>query len=130
MERHDHSITDEERDSLNGIAAKVFLIAKEHGFHNGDEVGLAWKNVSLDRIAKFCANLHGEVSELWEAARKGNLLDQCDKQIGLNCAEEELADIVIRAFDTAHTLGLEIGRAIALKSAYNEERQHMHGKLA
>lgn len=126
MERKDHAITNTECDVLSVVAAKVFLIAKEHGFHDGDEVG----KVSLDRVAKFCANLHGEVSELWEAARKGHLLDKCDKQVSLNCAEEELADIVIRAFDTARTLGLDIGRAMALKSAYNERREHMHGKLA
>jgi NTP pyrophosphatase (non-canonical NTP hydrolase) len=119
-------IDDIESASLSTVAGKVFRIAKEHGFHDGDEAG----KVSLDRIAKFCANLHGEVSELWEAARKGHLFDKCDKQVRLNCAEEELADIVIRAFDTAHTLGLDIGRAVAVKSAYNEERIHMHGKLA
>ena len=127
MERQiSNEITNQECDVLGVVAAKVFLIAKEHGFHDGDEVG----KVSLDRVAKFCANLHGEVSELWEAARKGHLFDKCDKYCALTCAEEELADIVIRAFDTAHTLGLDIGRAIALKSVYNEKRPHMHGKLA
>jgi NTP pyrophosphatase (non-canonical NTP hydrolase) len=126
MERQDHGITATECEALSIVAAKVFLIAQEHGFHDGDEVG----KVSLDRLAKFCANLHGEVSELWEAARKGHLLEKCDKPVNLTCAEEELADIVIRAFDTAYTLGLDIGRAIALKSQYNESRPHMHGKLA
>ena len=121
-----HKVRDREREALSVVAAKMFLIAKEHGFHDGDEVG----NITLDRVAKFCANLHGEVSELWEAARKGHLSLNCDKQVGLTCAEEELADIVIRAFDTAHALGLDIGRAVALKSEYNESRPHMHGKLA
>jgi NTP pyrophosphatase (non-canonical NTP hydrolase) len=123
-----HEITDHECDALSVVAAKVFLISKEHGFHDGDEIGEV--GLDLGRIAKFCANLHGEVSELWEAARKGNLFDKCDKEVSLNCAEEELADVVIRAFDMAHTLGLDIGRAMALKSAYNERREHMHGKLA
>lgn len=122
MERKDHAITNTECDVLSVVAAKVFIIAKEHGFHNGDEVG----SIDMDRVAKFCANLHGEVSELWEAARKGHLRGKCDKPIDLACADEELADIVIRAFDTAHTLGLDIGRAIAIKSAYNESRAYMH----
>lgn len=121
-----HEITDGEREALSAVASKVFAIAKEHGFHDSDKVGY----MDLDRVAKFCANLHGEVSELWEAARKGHLTEKCDKPVGLTCAEEELADIVIRAFDTAHTLGVDIGRSILLKSWYNESREHMHGKLA
>ena len=126
MKRNDHGITDTECEVLSVISAKVFSIAKDHGFHDGDQVG----GVTFDRMSRFCANLHGEVSELWEAARKGHLMEKCDKPVNLTCAEEELADIVIRAFDTAHTLGLDIGRAIALKSEYNESRPHMHGKLA
>ena len=121
-----HEITDEEGEALSVVASKVFLIAKEHGFHNSDEVGI----IDLDRVAKFCVNLHGEVSEVWEAARKGHLTEKCDKPVGLTCAEEELADIAIRAFDMAHTLGVDIGRAISLKSWYNEKREYMHGKLA
>jgi hypothetical protein len=127
-----HVITDEESEALNTVACKVFAIAREHGFHEGDIGSVGELHVTLDRMAKFCANLHGEVSELWEAARKGHLSVKCDKDIqpSLSCAEEELADIVIRALDTARTLGLDIGRAIALKSAYNEQREYMHGKLA
>jgi len=121
-----HELISREREALTLVATKVFLISKEHGFHDGDEVG----NITLDRVAKFCVNLHGEVSELWEAARKDHLNEKCDKLIVLTCAEEELADIVIRAFDTAHALGLDIGLAITLKSSYNESRPHMHGKLA
>ena len=121
-----HEITDQECEAFSVVAAKVFMIAKEHGFHDGDRVEL----VTLDRIAKFCANLHGEVSELWEAARKDNLYEPCDKKAKLTYAEEELADIIIRALDTARTLGVDIGAAIKLKSAYNEQRENMHGKLA
>ena len=120
-------ITDKESEALAVVAAKVYAIAKDHGFHAEES---ATEGVSLGRIAKFCANLHGEVSELWEAARMGLLEDQCQKKIPATCAEEELADIVIRAFDTAHTLKIDIGRAIAIKSQYNESRPHMHGKLA
>jgi NTP pyrophosphatase (non-canonical NTP hydrolase) len=126
MKRSDHAVLDTECEVLSEVAEKVFSVAKEHSFHDGDEVG----KVNLDRVCKFCMNLHGEVSELWEAARKGHLWDKCDKQVNLTCAEEELADIVIRAFDTAHSLGIDIGMAVARKSEYNESRPHMHGKLA
>lgn len=43
----------------------------------------------------------------------------------------ELADVVIRAFDTAGGLGLDLGACILAKMRYNETRSHRHGgKLA
>lgn len=49
----------------------------------------------------------------------------------LTCAEEELADVIIRALDTAGTLRIDIDRAVRIKHAYNETRPHRHGgKLA
>lgn len=47
---------------------------------------------------------NGEVSELWEAYRKGIL----DKPIPLTCEEDGLAGIIIRALDIAEQLGLDI----------------------
>jgi NTP pyrophosphatase (non-canonical NTP hydrolase) len=47
----------------------------------------------------------------------------------LSCLEEELADIIIRCLDTAHTFNLDIGRAILDKCEYNKTRPWMHGKL-
>jgi len=49
----------------------------------------------------------------------------------LVCVEEELADIIIRALDTAAAMGLRIGDAIKAKHEYNLTRSHKHGgKLA
>ena len=114
----------EQQQAFSDVARDVFTNAISKGFHVNDTPP------TLDRVATYCANLHGEVSELWEAARKGNLNNPCDKKCNLTCAEEELADIVIRALDTAHGLGVDIGRAVHLKSEYNATRPHMHGKLA
>jgi NTP pyrophosphatase (non-canonical NTP hydrolase) len=86
--------------------------------------------VSLGRMGTFIANLHGEVSELWDASMAGRLNTQCDKPVSLTCAEEELADIVIRVMDTAKSLGVNLGRAIQIKSEYNRTRPFMHGKKA
>jgi hypothetical protein len=57
---------------------------------------------------------------------------ECDKATSdrLTCAEEELADIIIRAMDTAVALGVDIGRAIEIKSRYNESRAYRHGGKA
>lgn len=118
-------------DALNELSKAAYDNAKSKGFHakDGDIVS---------DYARWTVNLHGEVSELWEAARKNALFDSCDKhqsmvelfQDSLTCEEEELADIIIRVLDSAGARGINIGRAVLLKMAYNATRPHMHGKLA
>lgn len=118
-------------DALNELSKAAYDNAKAKGFHaiDGDTI--------LD-YARWTANIHEEVFELWEAARKGKLKGPCDKATlddikrdeFLTCEEEELADIIIRVLDTAGARGINIGRAVLLKMAYNATRPHMHGKLA
>lgn len=125
----------EEVLAINSVAREVFQIAVDHGFHDKDVLIIVptaceHGEVGVDRMGAFCSNLHGEVSELWEATRHGTLRAPCNKGIPLTNAEEELADIVIRAMDTAVTLGIDLGRAIQIKSGYNESREFMHGKKA
>jgi len=103
-------------DLLNELAHRAHENAVRHGFWSH---GLAFG----DRIAL----LHEELSELYNAWRKGRLYDQCDKSIGLNCAEEELADVLIRALDLCETLGVDAHAAILAKMKYNESRPHLHG---
>ena len=94
---------------------------------------------SLADVATFDANMNGEISELWEAFRAGNLDKPCDKADkmtalglpGLTCAEEEMADIAIRLFDTAEFWGVDLEKAIRIKHLFNASRPHRHGgKLA
>jgi len=120
-------VTDSEVVVVNGLARKMYAIAKDHGFHQETLLG---RPISIERIGVYVANLHGEVSELWEAARKGRLNASCDKPISLTCAEEELADIAIRLMDTAVGLCVNLGLAIKVKADYNQSREHMHGKKA
>lgn len=102
---------------LNEMARIVHETATEKGWHE-PPVG----------VGTFVANLHGEVSELWEAYRSGTLGAPCGKAgVGLTCLEEELADILIRTLDMADTLGVDIARAVATKHAYNRTRSHRHG---
>jgi NTP pyrophosphatase (non-canonical NTP hydrolase) len=113
-------------DQLNLIADAVYANACKKGFHDVEE-----HELEIQIMARHTANLHGEVSELWEAARKGELYNPCDKDANLTCMEEELADIIIRAMDTACVFGLDIGNAVKLKHEYNKTRPHKHGgKLA
>lgn len=89
-------------------------------------------------MAVTVANLHGEVSELWEAYRSGSLHKLCDKaekmgKIGLEpltSIEEELADIIIRALDAVHEYNIDIAKALVSKDSYNQTRPHKHGKIA
>lgn len=113
----------------------VYQNAVAKGFHDDDA-----RETDIQRLARFGINIHAEVSELWEAARKDKLHSPCDKDAfvqdlsgsrTLTCAEEELADIVIRALDTAAAMGLRIGDAIKAKHEFNLTRPHKHGgKLA
>lgn len=119
---------------LNLFAGEVYLNAKTKGFHESDASRSDVENYSV-----WTANLHGEVSELWEAARQDELSVLCNKSqkmqdLGLpqlTCEEEELADIVIRVLDTAAARGVDIGQAILAKHYFNKSRPHKHGgKLA
>jgi NTP pyrophosphatase (non-canonical NTP hydrolase) len=121
--------------NINRLSNVVYQNAVAKGFHEAGKT-----ETEVQKLARYTANLHGEVSELWEAARKGQLQSPCDKDAvvqdlggsrSLTCAEEELADIIIRALDTSAALGLRIGDAIKAKHEYNLTRSHKHGgKLA
>lgn len=67
---------------------------------------------------KLCL-IHSEISEGMEGYRK-SLMD--DKLPHRSMLEVELADAVIRCFDLAGGLGLDLGAAIAEKLAYNAQR--------
>ena len=107
--------------------------SKKSGFHEGET-----DMPARERVAVYLINLHGEVSEAWESFRAGTLTAPCDKAekmaaMGLRpltCLEEELADIVIRCFDTAVAFGINIEEAIAVKHAYNGTRAFKHGGKA
>jgi hypothetical protein len=121
-------------DQLNLLAASVHQNALNKGCHNDEIPG-----TYMTRLALMTANMHRAVSSLWETACKGQLNEPCDKEVfspfypkpRLTCVEEDLADIVIRALDTAATLGVSIGECVKAKHEYNQSRPHMHGgKLA
>jgi len=111
-------------DALNSLSEHVWGVAQSKGFKD-----------SPVPVGDSVANLHGEVSELWEAYRAQKLDAPCDKATKmaehgipvLTCQEEELADIIIRALDTARDRGIDIGRAVLAKDAYNQTRAYRNG---
>jgi len=72
-----------------------------------------------------------EVAEAAEDVRTGNMLttiEESGKPVGF---PSELADIVIRVFDLAGGLGIDLQHELALKMMHNTTRTHRHGgKLA
>ncbi len=115
--------------NLNQFAKYCYNEAKKSGFHKEESSKKKLK------ISNYLMNLHGEISELWEAYRKGNLNNPCDKAEKmkendievLTCMEEELADIIIRAGDTAAAFGIDLERAVLNKIKFNRTREYRNG---
>lgn len=75
----------------------------------------------LDRnVPEMLCLIHSEVSEALEGFRK-NMMD--DKLPHRKMIEVELADVIIRVFDLAGGLNLDVAGAIVEKMLYNANRE-------
>jgi NTP pyrophosphatase (non-canonical NTP hydrolase) len=74
----------------------------------------------LDRnVAEMLCLIHSEISEAMEGYRKDKMDDHLpDREM----VEVELADAMIRIFDLAGFLGVDLAGAVIEKLAYNKER--------
>lgn len=98
----------------------------------GDEQLLAefqavWKLSRLQLVTTELAEAAEEVRE------PGKLSPKIKEKLGedLPAFDEELADALIRLFDLAGSLGIDLDRAVELKMRMNAMRKPMHGgKLA
>lgn len=99
--------------NLNELAEEIREINQRNGWNvtkPGD-----WKQTH--KVPAILALIHSEVSEALEAFRQDDLAN----------FGEELADIVIRVFDCAPGLGIDIDLAVRQKMARNAQRGHRHG---
>lgn len=95
------------RTVLEALIEDVHVTARSKGWHDTETP-----------LPVHLALIHSEVSEALEADRKG---------YGMEQVAEELADVVIRTFDTAAAHGLNLADALLTKMARNKARAYRHG---
>lgn len=95
------------RTVLEALIEDVHVTARSKGWHE-----------TPTPLPVHLALIHSEVSEALEADRKG---------FGTAQVAEELADVVIRTFDTAAAHGLDLAGALLAKMAKNKARTYRHG---
>jgi NTP pyrophosphatase (non-canonical NTP hydrolase) len=105
--------------SLKSLMQAAWRCAEEHGWH-----GLE-KRTLVEEIAL----MHTELSEAVEEVRRGRpttgvYYEVSGKPAGVAV---ELADVIIRIFDTCESRGIPLERALVEKMAYNETRAFLHG---
>lgn len=106
-------------DSVQQMQHLVHMTAVEHGW---------WEKATINIVPEKLALIHAEVSEALEEYRdqKMETYYSGDKRkpegFGI-----ELADAVIRIFDLAAWLGLDMGALIAEKHNFNLSRSYKHG---
>lgn len=100
---------------VRSLANKCHELAVKAGWWHDLETG---EPKPVNVAEKLCL-IHSEISEAMEGDRK-NLKD--DKLKHRNMVEVELADAVIRIFDLAGALGLDVPGAMIEKMAYNKSR--------
>lgn len=91
-----------------------------------------WWNFPYRSYGDQWANFHSELSEAWEEIRKGKSLSytyHSETEIGSKPegVAVELADLLIRVFDTCEHYGIPLVEALAEKMDYNDRRPYRHG---
>ena len=101
-----------------GLQVGCHRLAAQSGWWNtkeGDRIDPYDPNVFGTKIAL----IHSEVSEALEGGRMGKADDHLPHRPSV---EVELADALIRIFDTAGAMGLDLAGAVIEKLAYNQQR--------
>lgn len=92
--------------------------AESKGFHHG------WTNSREETLVRLCL-IHSEVSEAVQEVKRHWVVDP-PPSVKLRVAEE-LADILIRCGDLAHSIGVDLQSAVILKMDKNLTRPAGYG---
>lgn len=113
----DPTFPKEQAEATSGIVAVCHGLAYKSGWwtKNGEDVT---QTGNFNVPEKLCL-IHSEISEAMEGFRKDLMDDHLPHR---KMVEVELADAVIRIFDLAGALRLDIGGAMVEKLAYNQKR--------
>jgi NTP pyrophosphatase (non-canonical NTP hydrolase) len=103
---------------MNNVSQIIHGMNDEAGWWTDLSTGTSMKGNQLFVASKLLM-IHSEISEATEAHRKHLNDDKLPHRSGV---EVELADAMIRIFDLAGALGLDLGWAMIEKLAYNKER--------
>lgn len=98
---------------------KFYELAKEKGWHDEPV-----------NVPTALALIHSEVSEALEDYREDKMFTTRNDEGAYGKPEgfpSELADVVIRCYDLAGALGIDLAGEIELKHAFNRTRSHRHG---
>lgn len=125
--------------TIKELMTEIHQINVEHGFWETDANG--------DKVVNIPERLMltvSELSEALEADRKDKFASEVDfteknlinngsfaptfKFYVKDTFEDELADAVIRIFDLAEAMKIDLQKHIELKMAYNNLREFKHGK--
>lgn len=99
---------------LNKLSQDIYGDNKAKGFWDTER-----------NVGELLMLMTSELAEALEAHRKDLPDDKLTHRSGL---EVELADCMIRIFDAAGGLGLDLGGAMVEKLEYNRSRPYKHGK--
>ena len=136
---------------IKEISKQIHEIAVSHGFwEDGEDILTQVTTGDMNTVrsmilAQKLALVHSEVSEALEADRKNryadligkfeegheSYLDESDEWFKWNIkdtVEDEIADAVIRLFDIAVHLKMDLEWHIAKKVQYNAGREYKHNK--
>ncbi len=114
--------------TIRGLIAEAHTTAREKGWHDPD--------IDQRTFGEEIALFHSELSEALEAYRDGDDMTRIthpptaegdrspSKPEGVAV---ELADTLIRIFDTCGARGIPLEDALRQKMAYNKTRPHRHG---
>ena len=102
-------------DRLMVTQKEMHQVAIDHGFYDG------YTEQNPRSTPELLCLIHSEISEALEAYRHKTPIGE-KGWIG-----EELADAVIRIFDLAEYLKIDIIKEVHKKHEINKKRPHMHG---